>query len=245
MRAMMPPPSARRRERDGLRANVRSTPREAGVKLSAGGSALGSEHTVLGSTGKGSESALVEQLRSGDRPATERFVREHAGWMLALAQRYVKDAGLAEDCVQEAFLQAFRSIGEFEGRSALKSWLHRIVINAALMRLRSRRCAVEQPIEDIQPQIDRDCCRMQASWTEMTTPHEILERKEVRDLVVAKMLELPDSYRIVLLLRDIEGMSTEETAGALGMTEGAVKVRLHRARAAFKMLVEPVLRRYV
>ena len=245
MRAMMPPPSARRRERDGLRANVRSTPREAGVKLSAGGSALGSEHTVLGSTGKGSESALVEQLRSGDRPATERFVREHAGWMLALAQRYVKDAGLAEDCVQEAFLQAFRSIGEFEGRSALKSWLHRIVINSALMKLRSRRCAVEQPIEDILPHIDRDCCLMQAPWTEMATPHEILERKEVRDLVVAKMLELPDSYRIVLLLRDIEGMSTEETAGALGMTEGAVKVRLHRARAAFKTLVEPVRRRYV
>ena len=165
--------------------------------------------------------------------------------MLALAQRYVKDAGLAEDCVQEAFLQAFRSIGEFEGRSALKSWLHRIVINSALMKLRSRRCAVEQPVEDILPHIDRDCCRMQASWTEMATPHEILERKEARDLVVAKMLELPDSYRIVLLLRDIEGMSTEETAGALGMTEGAVKVRLHRARAAFKMLVEPVLRRYV
>ena len=190
MRAMMPPPSARRRERDGLRASVRLTPRGAGV---------------LNSTAKGSESALVEQLRSGDRPVTERFVREHAGWMLALAQRYVKDASLAEDCVQEAFLQAFRSIGEFEGRSALKSWLHRIVINTALMKLRARRCAIEQPVEDILPHIDRDCCRMQASWTEMATPHEILERKEARDLVVAKMLELPDSYRIVLLLRDIEG----------------------------------------
>ncbi len=230
MRAMMPPPSARSRERDGLRASLRLTRPGAGV---------------VKNTGKGSECALVEQLRSGDRRITERFVREHAGWMLALAQRYVKDAGLAEDCVQEAFLQAFRSIGEFEGRSALKSWLHRIVINTALMKLRSRRCAIEQPVEDILPHIDRDCCRMQAPWTEMATPHEILERKEVRDLVVAKMLELPDSYRIVLLLRDIEGMSTEETARALAMTEGAVKVRLHRARAAFKMLVEPVLRRYV
>jgi len=232
MRAMMPPPSARRRERDGLRASVRLTPRGAGASLNAGWSPRG-------------ESALVEQLRSGDRFATERFVREHAGWMLVLAQRYVKDASLAEDCVQEVFLQAFRSIGEFEGRSALKSWLYRIVINTALMKLRARRCAIEQPVEDILPHIDRDCCRMQASWTEMATPHEILESKEARELVVAKMLELPDSYRIVLLLRDIEGMSTEETARALAMTEGAVKVRLHRARAAFKMLVEPVLRRYV
>src|SRR5262245_50584335 len=165
--------------------------------------------------------------------------------MLALAQRYVRDASLAEDCVQEAFLQAFKCIGEFEGRSALKSWLHRIVVNTALMKLRSRRCAPERPVDDILLHIDRECCRMQASWANMPTPHEILERKEVRDLVVAKMMELPDSYRIVLLLRDIEGMSTEETARALGTTEGAVKVRLHRARAAFKALVAPVLRRYV
>ena len=200
---------------------------------------------MLDNTAKGRETELLRQLCSGVKPVTERFVREHAGWMLALAQRYVRDASLAEDCVQEAFLQAFRSIGKFEGRSALKSWLHRIVINTALMKLRARRCAIEQPIEDILPHIDRDCCRMQASWTDMATPHEILERKEARDLVVAKMMELPDSYRIVLLLRDIEGMSTEETAKALAMTVGAVKVRLHRARAAFKTLVAPVLNRYV
>ena len=203
------------------------------------------ECAVLDNAAKGREAVLLLQLRSGDQPATERFVREHAGWMLALAQRHVRDASLAEDCVQEAFLQAFRSIGEFEGRSALKSWLHRIVINTALMKLRSRRCALEQPVDDILPHIDRDCCRIQASWADMATPHEMLERKEVRDLVVAKMMELPDSYRIVLLLRDIEGMSTEETAKALAMTEGAVKVRLHRARAAFKALVAPVLWRYV
>jgi RNA polymerase sigma-70 factor (ECF subfamily) len=199
---------------------------------------------VLDNAARRGEIALIEHLRSGDGPATERFVREHAGWMLALAQRYVRDASHAEDCVQEAFLQAFRSIGAFEGRSALKSWLYRIVVNTALMKLRARRSAIEQPVEDILPHGDRDCCRMQASWAEMATPHEILERKEVRDLVIAKMMELPDGYRIVLLLRDIEGMSTEETARALAMTEGAVKVRLHRARAAFKMLVEPVLKQY-
>jgi RNA polymerase sigma-70 factor (ECF subfamily) len=199
---------------------------------------------VLDNAARRGEIALIEHLRSGDGPVTERFVREHAGWMLALAQRYVRDASHAEDCVQEAFLQAFRSIGAFEGRSALKSWLYRIVVNTALMKLRARRSAIEQPVEDILPHGDRDCCRMQASWAEMATPHEILERKEVRDLVIAKMMELPDGYRIVLLLRDIEGMSTEETARALAMTEGAVKVRLHRARAAFKMLVEPVLKQY-
>jgi RNA polymerase sigma-70 factor (ECF subfamily) len=194
---------------------------------------------------KRSEGWLVRRLRTGDKPATERFVREHAGWMLALAQRFVKDAALAEDCVQEAFLQAFRSIGEFQERSTLKSWLYRIVVNTALMKLRARHGAVEQPIDDVLPLIECGRCRVDTSWIEAATPDEILERKEACELVAAKLMELPDGYRIVLLLRDIEGLSTEETARALATTAGAVKVRLHRARAAFKVLVEPVLRRYV
>jgi RNA polymerase sigma-70 factor (ECF subfamily) len=191
------------------------------------------------------EVLLLQHLRAGDRPATERFVRAHAGWMLALAQRYVKDAGLAEDCVQEAFLQAFRNMGKFQGRSALKSWLYRIVVNAALMKLRGRPCAVEQPLEDLLPEDEQERCRIATSWVETATPDELLERKEARELVASKLMELPDCYRIVLLLRDIEGLSTEETARALATTEGAVKVRLHRARAAFRVLVEPVLRQYV
>ena len=192
---------------------------------------------------KTAEAAILRQLCSGDRAATERFVREHTGWMLA--QRYVKDGALAEDCVQEAFLQAFRSIREFEGRSAVKSWLFRIVVNTALMRLRFRRGSGEQCLDDVLAQIEGGGRRQEAVWTEVATPHEILQGKEARELVVAKLMELPDGYRIVLLLRDIEGLSTEEAAKVLGMTEGAVKVRLHRARAAFKALVAPVLSMYV
>jgi RNA polymerase sigma-70 factor (ECF subfamily) len=191
------------------------------------------------------EAGLLRQLRAGDRQATERFVREHTGWMLALAQRYVKDGALAEDCVQEAFLQAFRGIREFEGRSAVKSWLFRIVVNAALMRLRARRGAGEQCLDDVLAQVEHGGSRPDLVWTEVATPQEILQRKEARELVVAKLMQLPEGYRIVLLLRDIEGSSTEETARIMGLTEGAVKVRLHRARAAFKVLVEPVLRQYV
>ncbi len=193
--------------------------------------------------GKCAQATIVRQLCSGDRTATERFVREHTGWMLALAKRYLKDQALAEDCVQEAFLQAFRSIREFEGRSALKSWLFRIVVNTALMRLRSRRGSGEQCLDDVLVEVERAGC--QQAWTEVATPQDALQRKEVRELVVAKLMELPDGYRIVLLLRDIEGYSTEEAARALGMTEGAIKVRLHRARAAFKVLVAPVLSLYV
>lgn len=200
---------------------------------------------MLASAGRHSELSLVQRLRAGDRSATEHFVREHAGWMLVLAHRYVKDQALAEDCVQEAFLQAFRNISAFQGRSALKSWLYRIVINAALMRLRALHGARERPIDDALPEIERDRCGVDTGWVEMATPDAILERKEVCELVAEKLTELPDCYRIVLFLRDIEGLSTEETARMLATTEGAVKVRLHRARAAFKVLVEPILRQYV
>lgn len=191
------------------------------------------------------EAATLRLLCSRDRAATERFVREHTGWMLALAKRYLKDRSLAEDCVQEAFLQAFRGIHEFQGRSTLKSWLFRIVVNTALMRLRSRRGACEQCLDDVLIEVERGGCRNEADRNEAATPQEILQRKQTCELVVAKLMELPDGYRIVLLLRDIEGYSTEEAAKALGMTEGALKVRLHRARAAFKVLVEPVLAQYV
>ena len=155
--------------------------------------------------GKSAQATIVRQLCSGDRPATERFVREHTGWMLALAKRYVKDQALAEDCVQEAFLQAFRSIREFEGRSALKSWLFRIVVNTALMRLQVA-AWLGRAVPGRRAGRKSSMRRMPGTaWTEVATPQEILQRKEVRELVVAKLMELPDGYRIVLLLRDIEG----------------------------------------
>jgi RNA polymerase sigma-70 factor, ECF subfamily len=191
------------------------------------------------------EALLLDRLRAGDRVACEVLVRRHAGWMLNLAQRYLKDGALAEDCVQEAFLQAFRSIGAFEGRCALKSWLYRIVVNAALMRLRSQRCVREQCLQEALSHIERDACRWHPVWVEVPTPQEILQRKQTCELVTAKLAELSDGHRIVLLLRDIQGFSTEEVARMLDITEGAVKVRLHRARAAFRALVLPVLGLYV
>ena len=200
--------------------------------------------TVLDRTPSDHDGELLAKLRAGDRAAAEHFVREHAGWMLARAQSCLRDAHLAEDCVQEAFLQAFRGIGAFEGRSALKSWLYRILINAALMKRRARRTVTELPFEHARGQLAADHGGAPCA-SEVATPHDILETKEARRLVAAKMSELPDSYRAVLLLRDIEGLSTEETAQALAMTVGAVKVRLHRARAAFRALVAPVVNEYI
>lgn len=189
------------------------------------------------------ERVLIEQLRCGSPRATESFVRANIGWMLSVAGRYVRDRSLAEDCVQDAFLSAFASIDRFEGRSSLKTWLHQIVVNAALMKFRSLRHHDPRSIDDLLTGLDAYGLRFEAPWQQIATPAEILEREETRRLVMREIYELPDDYRIVLLLRDIEELSTSEVAGLLGLTEGNVKVRLHRARAALKNLVEPLLRK--
>jgi RNA polymerase sigma-70 factor, ECF subfamily len=188
---------------------------------------------------------LLGLVRAGDKLATERFIRLNAPWMLAVARRYVKDDALAEDCVQESLLNGLRSLDKFEERSDVKTWLHRIVVNSCLMKLRSAVRASEEPIDHLLPQFDANDGRVEVPWSQLASPDEVLERDELRTLVRAKIAELPDSYRIVLLLRDIEELNTEDVARLLGVSAPAVKVRLHRARSALKKLIEPILRREV
>jgi len=197
---------------------------------------------IEGITAISSEQETLEGLRAGSPESTERFVRQHVGWMRALALRMVGDSGLADDCVQEAFIKAFRGVGAFEGRSSLKTWLHRITVNEALMKLRSVDRRREDPIDDLLPEFDQNHCRIEPPWGAIPTPSELLEQKSTRDLVAAKIRDLPEDYRIVLQLRDIEEMTTAEVADLVGISEGNVKVRLHRARAALKRLLEPILR---
>lgn len=191
---------------------------------------------------RSNEEALVAGLRAGEARAAERFVRDNIARMRALARRLLRDDGLADDCVQEAFLKAFRKIGDFQGRSSLKTWLHRITVNEALMKLRSLKRLDEQPIDHLLPEFDHNACRIEASWPTLAGTEETVERDSTRALVLSKIRELPDSYRIVIMLRDIEELETSEVAKMLGLSEGNVKVRLHRARSALKKLLEPLLR---
>lgn len=172
----------------------------------------------------------------------ERLVRDNIGWMLALAQRLLCDRGLAEDAVQEAFMAAFRGLEGFEGRSTIKTWLHRITVNASLTKLRQLKRLAEQPIDEYLPEFDRFDCRVEAPWKQLAPVHDVLESEDLRARVSKTIAELPDAYRIVLQLRDIEGYDTSEVANLLGISESNVKIRLHRARAALKKLLEPILR---
>ena len=173
---------------------------------------------------------------------TEQLVRDNIGWMLSLAQRILGERSLAEDAVQDAFVSAFRGLANFEGRSSVKTWLHRITVNASLMILRKQKRLSEQPIDEYLPEFDRNLCRIEAPWPRLATADEILDDERLRSLVSERIAMLPESYRIVFQLRDIEGYDTGEVAELLGISTDNVKVRLHRARAALKKLLEPVLR---
>jgi RNA polymerase sigma-70 factor (ECF subfamily) len=184
------------------------------------------------------DALLVQRLRSGDPRAFETLVREQGGRMLATARRFVGSEDEARDVVQEAFIAAFRAIDGFAGTALLSTWLHRIVVNAALMKLRSRRRRREEPIDALLPRFDEE-----GYWAEGAAPVEtstdaLVEGNETRALVRKAIDRLPANYRSVLLLRDIEELDTDEAASLLGVTPNTVKTRLHRARQALRTLLE-------
>lgn len=189
------------------------------------------------------ERALLAALRAGDDRAYERMVAEHGGRMLAVARRMLRNDEEARDALQEAFLLAFRGLARFEGQSRLSTWLHRIVVNAALMRLRSRRARPEESIEPMLPTFleDGHSANGYVDWPER--PDNELARAEVCARVRQAIDGLPESYRTVLLLRDIEELDTAEAAELLGVTANAVKIRLHRARQALREQLDPHFRR--
>ena len=192
------------------------------------------------------EAALVPRLQRGDAAAFEELVRRHGPRLLRVARRMLPTEEDARDAVQDAFVAVFKSIGNFEAHSQLSTWLHRVVINASLMRLRSRRRRPEEDIEEYLPRFLDDGHQVERSVAWPATASEpadsMLERAQLRDLVRASIDMLPETYRVVLLLRDIEELSTEEVAEMLGITANAVKIRLHRARQALRTLLDPHLR---
>jgi RNA polymerase sigma-70 factor, ECF subfamily len=183
------------------------------------------------------EAALLQGLKKGEDWASEALVRAFGARMLSVARRIVGNDEDARDVVQSAYLSAFRAIGTFEGSAQISTWLHRIVVNTALMRLRSRRRKPEESIEALLPAFKADGHFAERFASGSLTADQLLERKETRRIVRGAIEQLPDPYRTVLILRDIEEMSTQEVADALEITPSAVKVRLHRARQALFTLL--------
>ncbi len=185
------------------------------------------------------EAALAQGLRAGDPRAFEQVVRTYGGRLLAVTRRILRDDEAARDAVQDAFISAFKSRRQFKADARVSTWLHRIAVNAALMRLRSQRRKAEEPIDPLLPGFE-DAGRHRQRFVAWQEPADVtVSRHETAEAVRRAIDQLPESYRTVLLLRDIEGLDTEETAQMLGITANAVKIRLHRARMALRTLLAP------
>jgi RNA polymerase sigma-70 factor (ECF subfamily) len=187
------------------------------------------------STRPETDAELVARLQRGDDSAFEAIVRTHSGRLLSVARRFLGNNEDAQDAVQDAFIRAFKAIHTFEARAQLHTWLHRILVNTALMKLRERRRRPTESIEEMLPTYSTDGHQAVASrdWSDA-----VLERKETAAIVREAIERLPDQYREVLVLRDIEEKDTAEAAALLGTSSNVIKVRLHRARQALRALLD-------
>lgn len=187
------------------------------------------------------EFILRSQLENGDDKAFRKIVEEHSGWMFMLAKRFTNCDADAADCVQESFTIVLKKISDFEGRSSLKTWLHKIVVNQALMKIRKKSNLREQSLDQYLPAYDRNGLHIGPVRISDAPVETLVSQKEIAAKVRLAIAELPDIFRAILILRDLEGYSTIETAQLLHIEEGAVRTRLHRARHALKKVLEPTM----
>lgn len=185
-----------------------------------------------------SETDLIDALRADDADAFEHLVREHSPRLLCVVRRIVGNDHDAQEALQEALLSAFRHVREFEGSARLGTWLHRIAVNAALMHVRARDRRKAGSIEDLLPSFDEHghFAEPVPAWSGAESA--AMEREETAAIVRAAIDHLPTNYRTILVLRDLEDLSTEAAAKRLGISTDAAKVRLHRARQALRTLLE-------
>ncbi|VTR98910.1 rna polymerase sigma factor : RNA polymerase sigma factor, sigma-70 family OS=Planctomyces limnophilus (strain ATCC 43296 / DSM 3776 / IFAM 1008 / 290) GN=Plim_3811 PE=4 SV=1: Sigma70_r2: Sigma70_r4_2 [Tuwongella immobilis] len=190
-----------------------------------------------------SDSQLLLELRAGEAKAFEAFVRRFCNPFFYVAKRILRNEEDTRDAVQEAFLLAFRALPQFDGRSQLSTWVHRIVLNVALKKYRTQQRHPEQSIESLLPHFVEDEHHEVGPQFFQSSVEAWVSREEQRAIIHEKINQLPESYRTVILLRDIEGLNTEETAELLEISTMLVKTRLHRARQALRTLLEPLFRK--
>ncbi len=185
------------------------------------------------------EGELVASCRTGDALAFAQLVRLHEGMVVSLSARLLGDPEEARDVAQEVFLQVYKRLGAFEGRSSLKTWIYRIAVNQCHNRRRfwhRRRRDRELPIDE---RVLAPLAALERRGGE-SPYHETLRRERAR-IVQAALLELRFEHRTVLVLREVEGLTCEEVASALGVAEGTVKSRLSRAREAMRRRLATLL----
>jgi RNA polymerase sigma-70 factor (ECF subfamily) len=188
------------------------------------------------SADSGDERALIARARAGDESAFERLVTEHSARVYGALRRFGLDAQEADEVAQEVFLRAWRGLQRFEERSQFSTWLYRIAFNEAQRRLaqRGRSATVSRPG-------DEDAIAALPDRTGAGPQARTLDR-EFEQMLEQALVQLPPELRAAVILRDLEGLSTEEAAAATGVRQAAFKSRLHRGRMQLRALLEPYLR---
>src|SRR3954452_3223830 len=195
------------------------------------------------------DAEIVAALKRGDESVFADLVDAYSPGLLRMARMFVRDQAVAEDVVQETWIAVLRGIDRFEGRSSLKTWIFRILINTAKTRgqRESRSIPFSAATGGAEPSVDPDRFldadhRHAGGWmlgpTEWQTPEEELLQGETRDAILAAIEELPESHRAVITMRDVEGFPPDEVSEALGITDGNQRVLLHRARAKVRAAIE-------
>src|SRR3954454_12607183 len=198
------------------------------------------------------DAEIVIALRRGDQAVFAELVDAYSPGLMRVALMYVRDRAVAEEVVQETWIAVLRGIDRFEGRSSLKTWIFRILINTAKTRGQresrsipfSAAAAGDEPSVDPDRFLDADH-RYAGGWmlgpSEWQTPEEELLQGETRDAILAAIEELPESQRAVITLRDVEGFPAAEVAEMLGISAGNQRVLLHRARSKVRAAIEKQL----
>ena len=181
---------------------------------------------------------LAERMRGGDQRAFELVMRRHNRLLYRTARAILRDDAEAEDCVQEAYLQGFRSIAAFRGESKLSTWLTRIVVNQALGTMRKRKKQDSDISLDNVLDLDGHVRGASASVGEPEQPEASALREEMRRILERNIDQLPSAFRTVFMLRALEEMSAQETAECLGIPEATVRTRFFRARSLLRESLE-------
>ncbi|MBZ5670402.1 MAG: sigma-70 family RNA polymerase sigma factor [Acidobacteriia bacterium] len=187
------------------------------------------------------ESLLVSEAKAGNYAAFEELVNRYEKKIYRLGMNITGNAEDAEDVLQEAFLKAFAHLPEFREDSRFYTWIVRIAVNEALMKLRKRRTSREVPIADSQDENGEVVVREFADWK--PNPEQEYARAELEQILQGAVRALPPGFRTVFYLRDVEGLSTGETAQLLDLSVGAVKARLFRARLRLREELSKIFKR--
>jgi RNA polymerase sigma-70 factor, ECF subfamily len=192
-------------------------------------------------TKSANEAELIRRIVTGERELFHELIRPYERMVYLTLYSIVKNETEAEDGAQEAVINAYRHLASFRAEAKFSTWLTTIAINEGRKRLRRAKGAAEDSIEEQMEEKEGDYTPAALTdWREI--PLEALERKELREALRKAITELPDIYRQVFTLRDLEELNIEETAQALGVNPGIVKVRLHRARIMLQKKLVPFLK---